>query len=200
MISFIHDDGNFGERLVKAWALFFLSAFLCPDISYAHETGVFESSSSFTVAQAAFIQNLGNAKRSRSYDDDGFSEAYHNSFSCSSDASCPNNLPCVYNKCYDLCRETTCPYGQECHRGDCVPCRYNSGDCCPKGFFSNGRGKCVNPCNPNPCGGSHPSCRSDGVEDFTCSCTPNSCPQGQRCAGIACRPCPNGVCEPEVRR
>ncbi len=80
--------------------------------------------------------------------------------------------------CY--CTTTSCGEGYECDVTRCKPltCKTNT-DCHDKKMCSNG--KCVDPCDPNPCSGQQPLCVSSSHSYF-CSCTSNSCPSGYSCS------------------
>lgn len=91
----------------------------------------------------------------------------------------PTCIPVTHKPvCY--CTTTSCGEGYECDVTRCKPltCKTNT-DCHDKKMCSNG--KCVDPCDPNPCSGQQPLCVSSSHSYF-CSCTSNSCPSGYSCS------------------
>ncbi len=122
---------------------------------------------------------------------------------CKSDNDCVAKKMCSGGKCVDpcdpnpcsgktpkcltvthkpvcYCTTTSCGEGYECETTRCKPltCKTNA-DCHDKKMCSGG--KCVDPCEKNPCSGQQPRCVSSNHSYF-CSCTSKSCPSGYMCS------------------
>ena len=82
--------------------------------------------------------------------------------------SCGAGYNCVNSGGYN-CKPTTCSSDDDCdHDKACK------------------NGKCVDPCDPNPCSGEQPRCGS-GSHRAKCYCTSTSCPAGYVCDGASCK-------------
>ena len=89
-------------------------------------------------------------------------------------------------KCY--CTSTSCPSGYECDwHGSCKSATCKTDDDCVYEKACSG-GKCVDPCDPNPCSGEQPRCGNSG-HHARCYCTSTSCPSGYECDSL------NGSCK-----
>ena len=82
--------------------------------------------------------------------------------------SCGAGYNCVNSGGYN-CKPTTCSSDDDCDQSKA--CK---------------NGKCVDPCDPNPCSGEQPRCGS-GSHRAKCYCTSTSCPAGYVCDGASCK-------------
>ena len=82
--------------------------------------------------------------------------------------SCGAGYNCVNSGGYN-CKPTTCSSDDDCDQSKA--CK---------------NGKCVYPCDPNPCSGEQPRCGS-GSHRAKCYCTSTSCPAGYVCDGASCK-------------
>lgn len=90
------------------------------------------------------------------------------------------------------CTSTSCGAGKKCSGGACTNCSAGEVCNCPTGQIANGSGGCKqNPCSPNPCSGSTPTCTLSGG-NASCICTSTSCGGGKACNGSGCYNCTAG--------
>ncbi len=133
---------------------------------------------------------------------------------CSSDDDCDHDKACKNGKCVDPCDPNPCsgktprcavysnhtakctctPSPDSCGAGyncvnsggfNCKPTTCSSDDDCDQSKACK-NGKCVDPCDPNPCSGEQPRCGS-GSHRAKCYCTSTSCPAGYVCDGASCK-------------
>ncbi len=109
-------------------------------------------------------------------------------YECVKDADCAGTLVCRSNKCIDPCTGVACPGGQKCSVGKCVSCSRGESCGCSSLNVSNGSGACFDPCNPNRCTSTTPSCSRSGA-NYSCACTSTSCGAGKKCSGSSCTNC-----------
>ena len=127
---------------------------------------------------------------------------------CSTDSDCSGSKMCSGGKCVDpcdpnpcsgktpkcipvthkpvcYCTTTSCGEGYECDVTRCKPltCKTNT-DCHDKKMCSNG--KCVDPCDPNPCSEKTPKC-IPVTHKPVCYCTQTSCGEGYECDTTVCK-------------
>ena len=112
-------------------------------------------------------------------------------------ASCSGSTPyCQAQEPHNYaCRQclsnSHCPAGKQCSSYSCTNCPRGSTCTCPSGQVADGAGGCFNPCSPNPCGSTTPTCSSSGA-NYSCKCTSTSCPTGKTCNGTSCVNCTRG--------
>ena len=95
-----------------------------------------------------------------------------------------------------LCDSTSCKGGRTCVGGTCYNCEKGEKCNCSGDNVSDGNGGCYIPndsCNPNPCPSEMPTCSALNETQYSCSCTPDSCPDGKKCNDdMACQNCSAG--------
>ena len=166
-----------------------LSAFFClAQAAFAAESGtVFQDGSAFILARSVKLgadgsdKKLPNGKVPYKFEK---KEKYE----CVKDADCAGVFICRSNKCIDPCTGVTCPGGQKCSIGKCVSCSRGESCGCSSPNVSNGSGACFDPCNPNYCASSTPTCTRSGA-NYSCACTSTSCGAGKKCSGSSCTNC-----------
>ncbi len=109
-------------------------------------------------------------------------------YECVKDADCAGVFICRSNKCIDPCTGVTCPGGQRCSVGKCVSCSRGEACGCTGTTVSSGSGSCFDPCDPNKCVSTTPTCSRSGA-DYSCACTSTSCGAGKKCSGSSCTNC-----------
>ena len=91
-------------------------------------------------------------------------------------------------KCTCTPSPDSCGAGYNCVNSggfNCKPTTCSSDDDCDQSKACK-NGKCVDPCDPNPCSGEQPRCGS-GSHRAKCYCTSTSCPAGYVCDGASCK-------------
>ena len=91
-------------------------------------------------------------------------------------------------KCTCTPSPDSCGAGYNCVNSSgfkCKPTTCSSDDDCDQSKACK-NGKCVDPCDPNPCSGEQPRCGS-GSHRAKCYCTSTSCPAGYVCDGASCK-------------
>jgi hypothetical protein len=113
-------------------------------------------------------------------------------------AECPGGGACIDGACTQACgsSEFSCPTGQICKNGWCVPDPCDAMDCAKQnpGWVCKS-GECVDPCKNVVCGKLEICVRGACVDN---SCYSKGCPQGQACIQGTCQtdPCPPDACGP----
>ncbi len=166
-----------------------LSAFFClAQAALAAESGtVFQDGSAFILARSVKLgadgsdKKLPNGKVPYKFEK---KEKYE----CVKDADCAGVFICRSNKCIDPCTGVTCPGGQKCSVGKCVSCSRGEACGCTGTTVSSGSGSCFDPCDPNKCVSTTPTCSRSGA-DYSCACTSTSCGAGKKCSGSSCTNC-----------
>ena len=166
-----------------------LSAFFClAQAAFAAESGtVFQDGSAFILARSVKLgadgsdKKLPNGKVPYKFEK---KEKYE----CVKDADCAGVFICRSNKCIDPCTGVTCPGGQKCSIGKCVSCSRGESCGCTGTTVSSGSGSCFDPCDPNKCASSTPTCTRSGA-NYSCACTSTSCGAGKKCSGSSCTNC-----------